>query len=474
MPMLFALLRSVAGIALRWFYSRIDVEGLEKIPSSTPVLLAVNHPNALVDALVVAWISPRRMVFTARATLFSNPVFSAFFRAVGVVPLIRRQDIASLQSSGDVKRNERSFGALNAALASGRAVMIFPEGVTGDRPSLAPLRSGAARIALDARDSGVRRLAIVPIGLTFERKDAPRTRVLAQVGDPIDVDSWARVDDVSDVAALTAEIDRRLRAVTLNFETADDVVRASALASSFARLFRGVESVPPVWRPHASLSDEVSITRRIEAARARLAGAPDDVRRRVDGLLLRLSRFNQTLAQHRLAIEDAEIALDPTAGAGFVLREAPVFLVAGPFAFWGWLNHWLPFTLARAIAMRRIESAADPAMNTIVNGLGLVLLFYAAQAALVWAILGPLAALLYLASPPVAADVNFYLQARLARATRRARAYFLFRRRRGLQDELRAELRWLRDEALSIDASLQPAGQGSRRIDTISTSGPAM
>src|SRR5437660_12012067 len=66
-PMLFVLLRSVAGIALRWFYSRIDVEGLEKIPPTAPVLLAVNHPNALVDALVVAWISPRRMVLTARA-----------------------------------------------------------------------------------------------------------------------------------------------------------------------------------------------------------------------------------------------------------------------------------------------------------------------------------------------------------------------------------------------------------------------
>src|SRR5205814_2037906 len=292
-PMLFVLLRSVAGIALRWFYSRIDVEGLEKIPSTAPVLLAVNHPNALVDALVVAWISPRRMVLTARATLFSNPVFSAFFRAAGVVPLIRRQDVASLRSNDDAKRNERSFGALNAALARGRAVMIFPEGITGDHPSLAPLRTGAARIALDARDSGVRGLAIVPVGLTFERKDTPGTRVLVQVGDPIDVEGWPRVDDASDAAALTAEIDRRLRAVTLNFETADDAARATALASSFARLFRGVENVPPVWPPHASLSSEVSITRRIEAARARLGGASDDVRRRVDALLLRLSRFNE-------------------------------------------------------------------------------------------------------------------------------------------------------------------------------------
>src|SRR5437764_15485923 len=108
--MLFALLRSVAGIALRWFYSRIDAEGLEKIPPSTPVLLAVNHPNALVDALVVAWVSPRRMVLTARATLFSNPVSAAFFRAAGVVPLMRRQEVRSLRSSGDARRKARAVG----------------------------------------------------------------------------------------------------------------------------------------------------------------------------------------------------------------------------------------------------------------------------------------------------------------------------------------------------------------------------
>jgi glycerol-3-phosphate O-acyltransferase/dihydroxyacetone phosphate acyltransferase len=474
--MLYVLLRSIAGIALRWFYSRIDVEGLERIPAKTPVLLAVNHPNALVDALVVAWVFPRRIVLTAKATLFSNPVLTAFFRWAGVVPLIRRQDVDPLKSKKDARRNEQAFGALNGALAEGKPVLIFPEGITGDHSSLAPLRTGAARIAFEARDSGggVQGLSIVPIGLTFERKDVPRSRVFVQVGEPIDVDSWPRSDEASDVAALTAELERRLRAVTLNFDTADDAARAAALASSFAKLFRGVEAVPPVWYPHAPLSDQVSIARRVENARARLATAPDTVRHRVDALLLRLSRFTDLLAENRLAIEDLEIALDVPAGTRLVIRETPVVLVAGPFALWGWVNHVLPFNLSRVIATRSIESAADPAMRTIVNGIALVLLFYGAQGAAVWAVFGPLAAAIYWISLPVAADVNFYLRARLARVARRARAYFLFRRRPELQELLTKELRWLRAEALAIDGMLSPTTQGSRRIDTTSTIGPAM
>jgi 1-acyl-sn-glycerol-3-phosphate acyltransferase len=48
--MIYALLRAVAGVALRWFYRDIDVRGMERIPRRRPLLLTVNHPNALVDA----------------------------------------------------------------------------------------------------------------------------------------------------------------------------------------------------------------------------------------------------------------------------------------------------------------------------------------------------------------------------------------------------------------------------------------
>lgn len=438
-------MRAIARVALRWFYARVDVDGLERIPARSPVLLAVNHPNSLVDALVVGSIFPRRMALTAKAPLFDNPLVGAFLRAVGVVPLIRARDVGP---GADARRNEQAFRALNSALARGRGVLIFPEGITGDHPSLAPLRTGAARLALQARDSGVPDLSIVPIGLTFERKDAPRTRVFVQVGDPIGIAEWPS-SDANAVASLTSRIDQGLRAVTLNFPTLDDAARASTLAFTLARLFRGA---PPVSLPYAPLGEQVGITRRIEDVRARLASAPPAMQHRIDELLSRLSRFNDTLALHHLDIEDVEIALDVPSGARLVVRESPIVLLAGPFAVWGWLNHVLPFNLARAVATRSYESAADPAMRTIVSGLGLVLAFYIVQGAIVWWVFNGLAAALYWISLPITADVNFYLRARLSRVTRRARAYFLFRRQPDLQTRLRHELGWLKSEAAAIAA----------------------
>jgi len=105
--------------------------------------------------------------------------------------------------------------------------------------------------------------------------------------------------------------------------------------------------------------------------------------------------------------------------------------------------------------MRSAESAADPAMRTIVAGSALVLAFYAAQGALVAAVVGWIPASLYVISLPLAADVNFLLRERLRRAVRRARTYLLFRRRPKLQASLQQDFQALRIEAMEIERQLQ-------------------
>lgn len=458
--MIYALLRGTAGIALRWYYSAIDVEGLARVPRDEPVLLAVNHPNALVDALVVGRVIPRRLVLTAKSTLFRNPFAGALLKWVGVVPLRRARDETSPAQAIDPRRNEEAFRAVLDALARGRAALIFPEGISHDEPSLAPLRTGAARIALQGvKERALAGLRIVPVGITFERKERPRSRIHVLVGEPIVVAEWRARDEGQAVEELTAEIETRLRAVTLNFASTDDAARARALASSFARLAPDALSVGTT----PSLASEVALTRRVERARAALDVADAETRACVDELLRRLAELEHTAAGHGIAIEDIEISSDVAPGARFTIREVVRALLAGPIALWGKLNHWLPFHAARVIAMRSVDSAADPAMRTIVAGTALVLAFYLLQGAAVALVAGPLFAGIYLVSLPVAADVDFRLRARLARVLRRARAYLLFRRAPALHTRLRGELRWLREEAVEAEAILERPRASSGR-----------
>jgi 1-acyl-sn-glycerol-3-phosphate acyltransferase len=191
--MLYWLLRWIAATALRWYYRDIRVVGTENIPLKGPVIFAVNHPNALVDALVAGTVIRRRIRLTGKATLFERPALALFLRWAGVVPLRRASDEARHGRNGlTPARNAESFRELGDVLSRGGAMLIFPEGKSHSEPRLAPLKTGIARIALEARDvRGVRGLTIVPIGLIFERKEKPRSRVVVQVGEPVSVDELA-------------------------------------------------------------------------------------------------------------------------------------------------------------------------------------------------------------------------------------------------------------------------------------------
>jgi 1-acyl-sn-glycerol-3-phosphate acyltransferase len=447
--MIYALLRAIAGVALRWFYRGIQVEGAEKIPRRRPLLLVVNHPNALVDALLVGWVVPRRVLITAKATLFANPIAARLLRWIGVVPLQRVADVRAGGGSVDPSRNRETFRAVIDALSRRGVVLIFPEGKSHDEPSLAPLKTGAARMALEAVNGGAARdLAIVPIGLVFERKEAPRSRVLVQVGEPILVEAWRASTSQPNIDGLTAEIDARLRAVTLNYATTDDAARSVRLASTIAALF---DETPPVGAVGRGLGVETAIAKRIDTLSARLGGADASFRARADTLVRRLDATERVAAKHGVLLEDVGIALDAASAARFVLREGWIVSVGIPFLLWGRINHWLPFRAARALALRSVDSAADPAMRTIVGGTVFVLLTYLVQTAAVGFFWGSWVAAAYLVSLPIAAEVNFALSDRMRRALRRARAFRRFRRDPALQQRLQHELTLLRNEVLAFE-----------------------
>lgn len=212
--MIYGLFRWFTGIALHWFYSTIEVTGRERVPDSGPVLLAASHHNALVDCLIAGWIIPRRLTITAKATLMDNAFLAWLLPAVGVVPLRRVSDERAAMPDGTISttRNADAFKNLLDVLALGRTVLIFPEGKSHSEPALAPLKTGIARIALEARDArGIHDLRIVPLGLSFEDKANPGTAVLAEFGEPI------RMDEIgsADVENLTRLVEQRLAAVSL-------------------------------------------------------------------------------------------------------------------------------------------------------------------------------------------------------------------------------------------------------------------
>ena len=181
----YALVRVIARFWIWFFFERVEVRHPERVPCMGPVLLCINHPNNLIDSLLVGSVLPRQVHYLANAALFRNALIARCLVALGVIPVYRRAD-----HLGKMDRNVEMFAACDEAFDRGRLIAIYPEGATHSEAHLQQIKTGAARIALGHEAHAPGRLTVVPVGLSFAARKKFRGRVVVSFGEPVDVSSY--------------------------------------------------------------------------------------------------------------------------------------------------------------------------------------------------------------------------------------------------------------------------------------------
>jgi glycerol-3-phosphate O-acyltransferase / dihydroxyacetone phosphate acyltransferase len=201
------------------FFREILIEGQENFPDSGPILFTPNHPNALLDPLLIQFFASNFKVrFVAKAPLFKAPIFGSILRAMGAIPVVRKIDVNT-----DVDYTH-FFSACVEALKQGDSIAIFPEGRSLPQPFLAPMRTGPARLFFMAQDQGTK-VHIVPVGLNYERGSIFRSSVQISVAPEIitaPFEEQHKADPPSAVRNLTDEIGRVLDRYVFQAETYRD------------------------------------------------------------------------------------------------------------------------------------------------------------------------------------------------------------------------------------------------------------
>jgi 1-acyl-sn-glycerol-3-phosphate acyltransferase len=420
LPALSALSSQVTRI-----YYRLQVEG-PHVPARGPVLLVANHPNSLLDPALVAAAAGRPVRFLAKAPLFSDASVGWLVRGSGSIPIYRAVD-----DPAQTARNEEMFQAVFAALVGGSAVGLFPEGTSHSAPALAPLKTGAARIALGAAAAAGGAFPIVPVGLSFRAKERFRSEALALRGAPLewaDLVGRAAADDA--VRELTARIDAALRDLTLNLERWED-----APLVEMADLVYAVEHGAPVDAVH-----RFERMRAITEALSRLRHEGDA---ESSDLARELRRHRRTLAALRLRPADLHARPSRADALLWVVRHAAFALFAVPLAALGIALFWTPYRLTGvAEARARPEHDVRSTYKALAGAVAL-LLWILLLAALATVAFGWRAGLLALALLPPLGLVTLSVVDRWRSAKEDARRFLTVTRRAALIDALRARQRAL-------------------------------
>jgi 1-acyl-sn-glycerol-3-phosphate acyltransferase len=158
----YAVVRVIARFWIWFFFERIEVRHPECVPPAGPVLLCINHPNNLIDSLLVGSVLPRKVHFLATAALLRNPVVARVLVAVGAIPVHRKAD-----DPDRMGRHMEMFAACDQAFDRGRLVAIYPEGATRAPTGSATRRCGLVwrprpRAAVRSRGHGRRSRAFRP------------------------------------------------------------------------------------------------------------------------------------------------------------------------------------------------------------------------------------------------------------------------------------------------------------------------
>jgi glycerol-3-phosphate O-acyltransferase/dihydroxyacetone phosphate acyltransferase len=384
-PWLYSLLRPPARAFVHLFFRRFEVLGLENVPARGPVLFAANHPNMLMDPLLLGTSQPRLLSFLAKATLYRSRLLGKFLSACGVLPVYRRKD-----GPGQTGKNELTFETCFELLEHSGVICIFPEGVSHPREAVLSLKTGCARIALESEDRNGFQLnvKILPAGLYYTERAIFRSDVLVVFGEPMSPAAYAdsyREEPRTAVRDLTRDLEEKLRELTLHVPHEEDEPLVAGLRRFFAAEAGGMQE-------------------RLEIDRA-LIKAVQYFRHRDP---VRFKKLRREILSYTRLLESLGLKHDQVARTyrvvpvlRYLAPRALFSLIGFPFFLFGAVNSLIPYKLPLWLSRSLTRDLVEVATIKFLSGLVSFPLFYSAQTWLVATWFGTTPAWTYLGLLPV-------------------------------------------------------------------------
>lgn len=126
-----------------------------------PLLIAANHPNSFLDAIIIASLFKSPVYSLARGDAFAGKIINKILDSLNMFPVYRISE-----GTENLENNYATFDACQKLFLQNKIVLIFSEGRCINEWHLRHLKKGTARLAINAWENNIP-LKVLPLGINY-------------------------------------------------------------------------------------------------------------------------------------------------------------------------------------------------------------------------------------------------------------------------------------------------------------------
>ena len=375
--MLYSFIHKIALLALKLFFNEVSIQDRDKIPQKSQVIFVANHPNFFIDPLIVGSCCPRVLHFFAKSTIFSSRFKNFILNKLNLIPIYRKID-----DKANMGKNVDSFIKGYEILEKNGAFLIFPEGISMGRRVLEKLKTGAARIGLEAeaRNHFSLNCCIIPVGISYSDLIRFRSDIMVRFGEPIflkDFQKEYHLNEKQTVKSLTGKIEDALNGLTnyVQNEEVEDIVDG-------LELIYKMELMTELGMKLDDKNDDFLTSKLLT----------DAVQWYNENDPLLVKEFRKKLNAYLGLLRQLDIKdefLDPVRqdARNWGKTRTIIFLIFGsPLFVWGLITNYLPYKIPRLLVDLGKKHSSEMASWKLAYGFILFIIYYGISAMIIWEI----------------------------------------------------------------------------------------
>ena len=251
----YLFVKAYMRLGFAFYFKKILISGIEKIPKKKAILFVANHQNALIDPLLIGAISPRELNFLTRADVFNKPMIKALLSSVNMMPIYRIKDGRNV-----ISKNEEIFQKCYKILNNNGTILIFPEGNHNIQRRLRILKKGFTRIILGTLENNPdQEIVVVPIGINYTNAKKFASSVHLVFGEPILVNDHHKNSALNGASPeLKSEVSQAMKKLITHIENAEhhDKIAAAFKEEEFLHPTKVNEKLQGIDHTHEEAVNE--------------------------------------------------------------------------------------------------------------------------------------------------------------------------------------------------------------------------